>query len=377
MWFIIAGNALTALAYFAIPVALWYFIRKRPDIPFNALFYLFSLFILLCGTHHIVHIATFWYPIYYIQSMVDFATGVVSIITAVVLFRTIPLALKIPSIQEFQEKNENLQLQISKRQEAEAEVRTLNAELEQRVKDRTQEIEHVNQELRESEKRKDAFISMVSHELKTPITSLNGFVYALQKEIQPVSTLKINHYLAKIQEQVSKQTKLVTDIIEATRMDQDALPVQKNLININELIKNIVDEMQLTTDIHTIVVRGKSTKLVLADSEKIGQSLSNIISNAIKFSPYADTIIISVSEDPYEVTIKVQDFGLGIDEKHLNKIFNRYYRVDENTELTYPGLGVGLYITAQIIQQSNGRIWVESKREEGSSFYFTLPVAQG
>jgi signal transduction histidine kinase len=104
--------------------------------------------------------------------------------------------------------------------------------------------------------------------------------------------------------------------------------------------------------------------------------LINLLTNAIKYSPEADTVIVRVSADEHNAIVSVQDFGIGIAETHQEKIFERFYQVNDGTEKTFPGLGIGLYISSQIVRGHHGRLWVESAKGAGATFYVSLPLAR-
>lgn len=373
LWFIVAGNALVALAYFLIPVALVYFIRKRTDIAFHWVFIFFAAFIFFCALTHIMHIVTFWYPVYWLQGVIDGATGIVSIGTALALITVIPQALKLPSPEQMRKININLKDEITKKEKAEREIKKLNSYLERRVKERTKELENALQQLQELEKRKDDFISMASHELKTPITSMNGYVYALEKNLNENNFDTSKKIINKVQMQINKQSKLVADLLDTTRLQVQQLQLVEDYFDINTLVTDTIADLQATTSTHTITVNGSCSQKIFGDKERISQVVNNFVTNALKFSPREKIVEVSITENKNDVVISVTDKGLGMDNKHLKKIFERFYRVYDEKEKTYPGMGVGLYIAKEIIDRHNGKIWTKSKKGQGSTFYFSLP----
>jgi signal transduction histidine kinase len=145
--------------------------------------------------------------------------------------------------------------------------------------------------------------------------------------------------------------------------------------DLNEVIHEIVENLQAATSTHHLDLEETAHVHVMGDKDRIGQVLINLITNAIKYSPQADTVIIQVAKDQENALISVQDFGIGIAEAHQQKVFERFYQVVDPEEKTYPGLGIGLYISHQIIQRHQGCMWVKSKKGAGATFYFTLPLA--
>ena len=140
----------------------------------------------------------------------------------------------------------------------------------------------------------------------------------------------------------------------------------------DELVKDVVEQIQRTTNKHTIERQGSTQKSIYGDKDRIEQVISNLLTNAIKYSPRADRIIVKSIYAQGQVTLYVQDFGEGIPKERQEQIFERFYRVSGNE--TIPGIGLGLYIAAEIIRRQGGTIGVESEQGEGSTFYFSLPA---
>ena len=141
----------------------------------------------------------------------------------------------------------------------------------------------------------------------------------------------------------------------------------------NELASEIIEEMKLTTTKHPISKRLADTKFVDGDRDRIGQVITNLLSNAIKYSPHKEKIIVTTMASAKEITLCVQDFGIGIEKEQQGKVFDRFFRVGD-AEDTYAGLGLGLFISSEIIKRHGGKIWVESISGKGSTFCFTLPI---
>jgi len=210
----------------------------------------------------------------------------------------------------------------------------------------------------EEEKRKDEFISIASHELKMFKDSGNK---------------DVNKYLDRMGYQVDKLTNLVRDLLDVSRLQTGKLELRKEKFDIGKLIKEIAENFDATDNTHKIFIEGKPKKMVKADRDRIEQVIINLISNAIKYSPDADRVEIEIKSEKNDIIISVKDFGVGIAQEYLNKIFGRFYRVYDTRDKTFPGLGMGLYISYEIVERHRGKMWVESKKDEGSIFYFSLP----
>jgi PAS domain S-box-containing protein len=232
-------------------------------------------------------------------------------------------------------------------------------------------------ERKEIERRKDDFISIASHELKTPVTSLKGFAQVLQRRLKRQDDEESLRFLAIMDKQLNKLTKLINDLLDISKMRQGKLDYREEPFDLDALSQEIVENLQAGTSTHQLLIEGRTEAQVYGDRDRIGQVLINLLTNAIKYSPKADTVIVRVSKDHENAIVSVQDFGIGIAAAHHKQIFERFYQVTDPEEKTYPGLGMGLYICAEIIERHHGRIWVESRKDQGSTFSFTLPLREG
>jgi two-component system CheB/CheR fusion protein len=223
---------------------------------------------------------------------------------------------------------------------------------------------------------KDEFISMVSHELKTPLTSLKGFTQLLMFTTKQDNNNLVDGYLETMNNQINKLTRLIADLLDITKSKAGELQFDNELFDFNELVKEIAGEMQLTTLKHSIELRLTTSVQINGDRNRIGQVITNLISNAIKYSPAADAVIVSTCNDNGMIILCVQDFGIGISRLQQTNLYSRFYRVLETSDAhTFPGMGLGLYISKNIIEKHEGKMWLESETGKGSKFYFSLMIA--
>lgn len=236
-------------------------------------------------------------------------------------------------------------------------------------------------ELKKLEQRKDDFIKMASHELKTPITSISGYVQLLlniyteldDKKLQ-LSKATVKSSLTTISKQVSKLTRLISELLDLSKIESGKLELNKTEFDFGDLVEETVQDMRLTTSRHAIIYHHDFTGTVYADKDRISQAILNLLANAIKYSPDADNIQVVVKADKKMVTVMVQDYGIGIDKKDQLKIFDRFYRAEGKSEQTFPGFGIGLFIASEIIHRHHGNITVESEKGRGSLFTVSLPI---
>ncbi|HMG69081.1 MAG TPA: CheR family methyltransferase [Chitinophagaceae bacterium] len=227
---------------------------------------------------------------------------------------------------------------------------------------------------RKIENQREEFVSIASHELRTPVTSLKGYIQIIKDMLLASGDTLGSEILQKLNHQVDRLIALIKDLFDVTKIREGQLELNTSHFNINKLIDEVLVEMQLGAKKHLLVADLKAKKRVNADSERIGQVLRNLISNAIKFSPDTDEIIITSSSDEEKITVCVQDFGIGIDPEHQKKIFSRFFRINDDRLKNNAGLGLGLYISSEIIKHHKGTITVTSEKGKGSSFCFTIPV---
>ena len=229
-------------------------------------------------------------------------------------------------------------------------------------------------DLKELEQRKNQFINAASHELKTPVTSLNIYLHLISEFLQNNHEEKYAAYAVNAINQVNKITGLIDQLLDLTRIETDSLNLELSVFSFRELVTSIVEKTQSITPTHVIELRGECHGIIKGDSERLSQAIENLLTNAIKYSKNGDKIIVEISENTKNVEVTVIDFGIGIEKKHLSKIFDRFYRIPGNKEETYPGLGIGLYISQQIIKKHGGNIEVESISNKETKFSFQIPI---
>lgn len=220
---------------------------------------------------------------------------------------------------------------------------------------------------------RDNFISLASHELKTPLTSLKLYIQILNLQSAKHGNKEYSHYYEKIDTQLDKLTMLIGDLLNVSKLQHGKLEFRNEYFYLPELVKEAVEVAQATTRKHKIFVAGTVEKKVFADRYRIYQVLTNLLTNAIKYSPKADKIIVKLKPQAEYVVVTIKDFGIGIDSEHKSKIFGQFYRIDTPEERTYPGLGMGLFISNEIVKSHGGSFSVRSKKGKGSEFSFTLP----
>jgi len=233
--------------------------------------------------------------------------------------------------------------------------------------------------LRESEqqlkgllKLRDEFIGVASHELKTPVTSMKAYAEIVQERLEEVGNEDDSELVRRLTAQIDRLTALINMLLDTTLIAEGQLLLSYETFDLRELIRSRVDEIKRTSN-HCFGLDMEQPAIVSADKERIGQVVTNILSNAIKYSPKGSNISISAANHDNHVAISVTDEGYGISEIDQQQIFERFFRVISNSMDTFPGMGLGLYIAAQIVNRHGGAISVNSVEGEGATFTFTIP----
>ncbi|MDB4926858.1 CheR family methyltransferase [Mucilaginibacter sp.] len=223
--------------------------------------------------------------------------------------------------------------------------------------------------------KKDEFISIASHELKTPITSLKAALQMIERIIMHKEEMKpMQGFVQKGIKQVDKLIELIKDLLEVTKIQTGKLELKKTKFILDDLVKECCEDLQIQSENHEIIIEGEKNLSIYADRNRIEQVIVNLISNAVKYSPNGKKVIIIVTKIDNAVKAAITDFGIGIPKDKLEFLFERFYRVDDESQ-RYSGLGLGLYISAEIVRRHQGYIGVESTRGKGSTFWFTIPDA--
>ncbi len=230
---------------------------------------------------------------------------------------------------------------------------------------------------RKSIQQKDEFISVASHELKTPMTSLKASLQILEQMMKTEKdSPMVPVFLNKASINLSKLSGLVEDLLNVSRLEKGQLILKKTVFNVYDIVKENVDNLQFVNkSIDSVTISGNREINILADKYRIEQVLANLLNNAVKYSQASPRIHISIDLcGSNAVKVSVQDFGIGIPEDKQRQLFDRYFRVDYSGN-QYSGLGLGLYISNEIITKHNGEIGVESQLGKGSTFWFILPIS--
>ena len=226
----------------------------------------------------------------------------------------------------------------------------------------------------ELEQRKDDFISIASHELRTPITVLKGFTQLLTRQLDQHELQDADSMLQKMDAQISRLVRLIDELLDASKIQAGRLDYEEESVDLDALVHETVEMLQASSPTHNLLVKGATHAVIPGDTDRLGQVLTNLITNAVKYSPQANNIDIILSTSEKAALISVRDYGGGIANANLKHIFDRFYRAYNSSNKSSKGLGLGLYIAHDIVKRHGGNLTVESEEGKGSTFIISLPL---
>lgn len=230
------------------------------------------------------------------------------------------------------------------------------------------------QGMKEQDMEKDFFIGMAGHELRNPLNTLRSCIDLMQHDMDLTPVPELEHITGMMDRQVDKLTRLITDMLDISKLKSDALDMERSRFDANDMMRNVVDDMRRSNPEHEFTMSGTSHAPVEADRFRVAQVLGNLLTNAVKYAPGEKKIEVSCCADGGQVRIAVRDHGIGIRAEDQHQVFQRFYRVKGDRTNGIEGFGIGLYIAADIIKRHGGTMAVESEEGKGSTFSFTLPL---
>jgi signal transduction histidine kinase/ActR/RegA family two-component response regulator len=352
----VVSDATIAAAYFCIPFVLYYMIKKRSDIPYKWVIGLFAVFILACGTTHLMEIYTLWHPEYWITGMIKALTAVVSIATALAL---LPLVPKILTLQ------------------GPAELKRVNSILAKEIEDR----KTIEAELIKAAKLKSSFLANMSHEIRTPINGILGLTNAVLDSDISADNRRSLDLVRKSGEHLFS---LLNDILDFSKIDAGKLEFEELDFNLPDFLSDTIEMHKLSASKKGLpiqfVTHGTLPDQIKSDPTRLRQIINNLLSNAIKFTPQGEVRLevralpTAQESDQVRLEFQVSDTGIGIPGDKQNEIFGSFSQADASTSRKYGGSGLGLSICKRLIELMGGQIRFESNPGVGTRFAFDLLV---
>lgn len=228
-------------------------------------------------------------------------------------------------------------------------------------------------EIKEIDRRKDDFLSVASHELKTPLTTVMACIQLAQRMIPREADDKLKETLNKAKGHIDKLEHLISDLLDVSKVKTGKIELSKGAFNLDAMVLHVVEQLRKAHSNYSINISGYASNYYVGDRQRLEQVVLHLLKNSIKYTPSGGNINIHLSRLSDFVKVSITDYGLGVDYQHQKKIFENFFRVDE-VQKQYPGIGIGLYISDQIVKNHGGTLWVESAVGEGATFSFTLPL---
>jgi len=269
---------------------------------------------------------------------------------------------------------------------ANTKIERLNADLQRRVDEATAELRGQYERLQELDRLKTQFMSVASHELKTPVTAMSGFLQVALRRIKKrleaghpnpqewaAEQNAISDQLVIVQRQTTKLARLIDELLDVSRIQSGRVEFHFEEMDLRQLAVEVTERMQTTTTSHTLTVEPGDPVRITADRDHLEQVLNNLIANAVKYSPDGGAISVQAAAEDDGAALSVRDSGIGIPPEELEAVFGLFYRSPDRRARDVGGMGLGLYISKEIIDRHGGRIWAESERPQGTTFQVRLP----
>jgi signal transduction histidine kinase len=352
LWLHLVSDTLIMLAYYSIPVTLLYFVRKRKDLEFDWMFICFSIFIMACGTTHLMEIWTIWRPVYWLSGIFKAITALASVPTAILLVKLVPLALALPSPTALKNVNDMMSLEIAGREK-----------IENALYQKNNALAALNQEL-------EAFSYSVSHDLRGPLRSMDGFSLALLEDYDDKLDTEGKDALNRIRAASQHMGHLIDDMLRLSQVTRADIRLES--IDLSLLVSQIANTIQheyAGRSVDWVIEDGMTIR---ADKALMQIAIRNLLENAWKFTGTREKAVIRIGTTKHagHKAYFIADNGVGFDMAHANRLFGSFQRLHHVAD--FPGTGIGLAIVQRIIHRHEGEIRAEAKEKEGATFFFNI-----
>jgi signal transduction histidine kinase/ActR/RegA family two-component response regulator len=370
IWLHVVSDILITIAYFSIPVALIVFVRRRTDLAFNWMFRMFAMFIFACGMTHLVAVWDIWHPLYKIEGLLKLYTGLISVATALLLWRLIPMAVALPTASSLRAAN--------------AELARVKDDLEVRVQARTRELAEAGErersartEAERANRTKDEFLAILSHELRTPLSAILGWAHLLARTNLDEEDRRRG--VEVIERNARVQGQLIEDLLDMSRVTAGKVRLDMQPVDLARVIDDAIETVQsamTAKDIRLERVLDPQAGPVRGDPDRLRQVVWNLLSNAVKFTDKGGRVSVLLERIDSHVEITVADTGQGIRPETLPHLFERFRQEDSSTTRRHSGLGLGLAIVRSLVELHGGSVRAESEGPgKGSRFRVMLPLS--
>jgi len=358
----IISDSLIALSYYSIPITLMYFAKNKTHLPYRWVFRMFGVFIVACGTTHLMEVITIYIPLYWLSGSLKAVTALLSAAAAITIIPLVPKALTLRDPLEFEAELTRR----TERAEAQEEIRRLNEDLERKVTQRTLQLTVANKDL-------EAFSYSISHDLRAPLRGIDGFSRILLETQSHRLDAEGLGYLNRVCAAVKRMGSLIDDMLALSRLSRTEM--RRESVDLSVMGGDIFRELQEMDPRRQLHATTTPNLIVQGDSHLLRAVLENLIGNAWKFTSHRQEakIVLGVEEIEGIPTYFVRDNGAGFDMAHCDQLFGAFQRLHSTEE--FPGNGIGLASAQRIIHRHGGRIWAKGEVDRGATFYFTIGSA--
>ena len=381
LWTHVLSDSLIGLSYVSIPVTLLHLVRKRTDLPFNWIVVLFAIFIVSCGATHWIEVWTVWHPDYWLSATVKLVTAFASVLTSIALVGLVPRILAIPTVAQLTAARDALATEVATRRQVEDELRRERAALEERVRERTDELaratataEAAHAAADEANKLKDHFLAKVSHELRTPLQSTLSWAQVI-KVAGAGDAERTAQATAHIVHNVRSQARLLEDLLDISRILSGKLRLELQLADAAQVIEKAIGVVRSAAAGSAVTIDAAgdgSTAVIRTDPVRLEQIVWNLINNAVQASPDGAKVQVRWQVDAVRLRVEVRDWGRGIEPRDLPHVFEPFR---QGTGGSQRGLGLGLAIARSIVELFGGSLQATSEGlQRGATFTLELPV---
>jgi len=425
VWLHVASDSTIALAYYLIPFTLFYFVRRRPDLPFHWMFLLFAFFIFGCGTTHVMDVWTIWHGTYRLDGVIKAVTAIASVGTAALLIPLMPKALALQSPEKLLAANRQLAREIEERRRIEKQLQSAHDQLETRVHERTAELAaalhslqaevedrrrakaellaahhslhlrvaaqaRTNSQLAKKNEEVEAFVYVVSHDMRSPLVNLQGFCLELElscqrlrqefsatpaipaaSPIHAIVNVDIPQSLRFIMTSAGKFERLINALLELSQEGRREL--RANQLDLAAIVQSTLALLRLSVATGGVRVTSGPMPSGYGDPEAISQVFSNLLANSFQYLQPGRPGQIEIGGEAFDGSVHcwIRDNGCGVPASAQARLFQVFQRFHPHLAT---GEGMGLAIAKRIVERHGGRIWAETEEGVGSTFHFTLPA---
>ena len=356
LWLYVVSDSVIALSYYAIPLALIQFARKRPDLEFRWMFLMFGAFILACGTTHLLGVWTIWEPTYWLDGSVKAATAALSLATAVTIFPLIPKAVALPSPALLEAANRDLQREVADRKRA-----------QDALEEKTRALETAQEELvrRERLATLGQLAGGVSHELRNPLGVIKNSVYYLNLVLPHDE--QVRKHLAILDRQVVAATRIISSMLDFAR----TAPPTRASTDINALVREGVEQLQVPGSVRVVQSLGEGLQPTMVDVDQLRVVIDNLLLNAVQAMTDGGVLTVSTRLLAGRIEISVEDTGRGIPAELIERVFEPLFTTKSG------GIGLGLSLAKRLTEANGGTIRVTSAPGRGTCFTVELDCGSG